>query len=382
MRRRRLVASTLLCVLPLGLSACGGKAQTDPRTAALLVRVATVGDAGAAVRTFSGTVAARVQSDLGFRVAGKVSERLVDAGQRVRRGQRLLRIDPIDLQLAARAQQDAVAAARARAQQTADDEARYRDLRGTGAISASAYDQIKAAADAARAQLSAAQAQADVARNANRYTDLLADADGVVMETLVEPGQVVAAGQPVVRLAHAGRREAIIQLPETLRPQVGSVAQASLFGDAAVSVPATLRQLSESADRLTRTFEARYVLEGALAQAPLGTTVNLRIADDTAINARPGLQVPLAALFDAGKGPGVWVIAGNPTKVSWRPVAVLGLDDDHANVAGTLARGERIVALGAHLLREGEQVRIAGENAAVSSPASAGSTARAAGAQP
>ncbi|MEF9418523.1 MULTISPECIES: efflux RND transporter periplasmic adaptor subunit [Xanthomonas] len=382
MRRRRLVASTLLCVLPLGLSACGGKAQTDPRTAAPLVRVATVGDANAVVRTFSGTVAARVQSDLGFRVAGKVSERVVDAGQRVRRGQRLLRIDPIDLQLAARAQQDAVAAARARAQQTADDEARYRDLRGTGAISASAYDQIKAAADAAKAQLSAAQAQADVARNANRYTDLLADADGVVMETLVEPGQVVAAGQPVVRLAHAGRREAIIQLPETLRPRVGSVAQASLFGNAAVSVPATLRQLSESADRLTRTFEARYVLDGALAQAPLGSTVSLRIADDTAINARPGLQVPLAALFDAGKGPGVWVIAGNPAKVSWRPVAVLGLDDDHANVAGKLARGERIVALGAHLLREGEQVRIAGENAAVSSAASAGGTAKAAGAQP
>ncbi len=346
MRRRRLVASTLLCVLPLGLSACGGKAQTDPRTAAPLVRVATVGDANAVVRTFSGTVAARVQSDLGFRVAGKVSERVVDAGQRVRRSQRLLRIDPIDLQLAARAQQDAVAAARARAQQTADDEARYRDLRGTGAISASAYDQIKAAADAAKAQLSAAQAQADVARNANRYTDLLADADGVVMETLVEPGQVVAAGQPVVRLAHAGRREAIIQLPETLRPRVGSVAQASLFGNAAVSVSATLRQLSESADRLTRTFEARYVLDGALAQAPLGTTVSLRIADDTAINAQPGLQVPLAALFDAGKGPGVWVIAGNPAKVSWRPVAVLGLDDDHANVAGKLARGERIVALG------------------------------------
>ncbi|WP_309546516.1 efflux RND transporter periplasmic adaptor subunit, partial [Xanthomonas phaseoli] len=185
--------SPLLCVLPLALSACGGKAQTDPRTAAPLVRAATVGDASSAARSFSGTVAARVQSDLGFRVAGKVSERLVDAGQRVKRGQALMRIDPVDLQLAARAQQDAVAAARARAQQTAEDEARYRDLRGTGAISASAYDQIKAAADAAKAQLSAAQAQADVARNANRYTDLLADADGVVMETLVEPGQVVAA---------------------------------------------------------------------------------------------------------------------------------------------------------------------------------------------
>lgn len=201
------------------------------------------------------------------------------------RGQPLLRIDPVDLKLAAQAQQEAVTAARARAQQAGEDEARYRDLRGTGAISASAYDQIKAAADAAKAQLSAAQAQADVARNANRYTDLLADADGVVMETLVEPGQVVAAGQPVVRLAHAGRREAIIQLPETLQPVVGSTAQATLFGNAGVTEPATLRQLSDSADRLTRTFEARYVLGGALADAPLGTTVSIRIPEAAATQA-------------------------------------------------------------------------------------------------
>ncbi|MBB4599053.1 efflux RND transporter periplasmic adaptor subunit [Xanthomonas arboricola] len=375
---RRLVTSAAFCVLPLALIACGKAPSSDPRTAAPLVRVAIVEDAGAAARSFSGTVAARVQSDLGFRVAGKVQERLVDAGQRVKRGQPLLRIDPVDLKLAARAQQDAVAAAQARAQQAGEDEARYRDLRGTGAISASAYDQIKAAADAARAQLSAAQAQAEVARNANRYTDLLADADGVVMETLVEPGQVVAAGQPVVRLAHAGRREAVIQLPETLRPQVGSVAQATLFGNAAVTVPATLRQLSESADRLTRTFEARYVLDGALGDAPLGTTVSLRIADGTAAGPQAGLQVPLAALFDAGKGPGVWVIAGNPAKVRWRPVTVLGLDDDHATVAGKLARGERIVALGAHLLRDGEQVRVVNTIA----PAAGAKAAAAAGAQP
>lgn len=379
---RRLVTSAAFCVLPLALIACGKAPSSDPRTAAPLVRVVIVEDAGAAARSFSGTVAARVQSDLGFRVAGKVQERLVDAGQRVKRGQPLLRIDPVDLKLAARAQQDAVAAAQARAQQAGEDEARYRDLRGTGAISASAYDQIKAAADAARAQLSAAQAQAEVARNANRYTDLLADADGVVMETLVEPGQVVAAGQPVVRLAHAGRREAVIQLPETLRPQVGSVAQATLFGNAAVTVPATLRQLSESADRLTRTFEARYVLDGALGDAPLGTTVSLRIADGTAAGPQAGLQVPLAALFDAGKGPGVWVIAGNPAKVRWRPVTVLGLDDDHATVAGKLARGERIVALGAHLLRDGEQVRVVNTIAPAAGATTGAKAAAAAGAQP
>lgn len=346
-------------VLPLALTACSESTASDPRTEAPLVRAAIVEDSAPASRSFTGTVAARVQSDLGFRVSGKVLARLVDAGQTVKRRQPLMRIDPVDLKLAAAAQEQAVAAARARAQQTAEDEARYRDLRGTGAVSVSAYDQIKAAADAAKAQLSAAEAQADVARNASRYAELVADGDGVVMETLAEPGQVVSAGQPVVRLAHAGRREAVIQLPETLRPAVGSLGKATLFGKEGVSVPARLRQLSDAADRLTRTFEARYVLEGELANAPLGTTVTVQILDEPS-SAQGGLQVPIGALFDAGKGPGVWVIDGEPAKVYWRPVAVQRLDDAGAYVAGQIKQGERIVALGAHLLREGERVRVAG----------------------
>ncbi|SEJ82126.1 RND family efflux transporter, MFP subunit [Pseudomonas sp. NFACC07-1] len=307
-------------------------------------------------RSFTGVVAARVQSDLGFRVSGKVLERLVDAGQAVKKGQPLMRLDPIDLGLQARAQQEAVTAARARAKQTADDEARYRELVAAGAISASGYDQIKAAADTAKAQLSAAEAQADVARNASGYAVLLADADGVVMETLAEPGQVVSPGQPVVRLARAGQREAVVQLPETLRPAVGSSAQATLYGSTSGAVTARLRLLSDSADRVTRTFEARYVLEGALANAPLGSTVTLRIAEGVAQG--PVLQVPIAALYDPGNGTGVWVIDGEPAKVTWRPVQVLGLSDDAARVAGRLNVGERIVALGAHLLREGEPVRL------------------------
>jgi RND family efflux transporter MFP subunit len=185
---------------------------------------------------------------------------------------------------------------------------------------------------------------------------LVADGDGVVMETLAEPGQVVGAGQTVVRLAHAGHREAVIQLPETLRPAIGSRAQASIYGRDGVVVPAELRQLSNAADRLTRTFEARYVLAGELADAPLGTTVVVHVADPQASGA-PGLQVPIGALFDAGKGPGVWVVDGEPAKVSWRPVTVQRLDDDSARVAGSLKAGDRIVALGAHLLREGESVR-------------------------
>lgn len=358
MLRRLLVASAVTCVLPFALAACGGKPASDPRTEAPLVRVAIVQGAASASRSFTGTVAARVQSDLGFRVSGKVLERLVDTGQTVKRGQPLMRIDPVDLKLAAHAQREAVAAARALAQQAIGDEARYRALLGTGAISASAYDQSKAAADSAKAQLSAAAAQAEVALNANRYSELVADADGVVIEALAEPGQVVSAGQVVVRIARAGPREAVIQLPETLRPAVGSTGQAALFGNEGVVLPATLRQLSDSADPSTRTFEARYVLEGALANAPLGATVTLAIADGSH-SMLAGTQVPIGSLFDAGKGPGVWVISGQPAKVTWRPVTVQGLDDDVARITGQLKRGDRIVALGAHLLREGALVRLA-----------------------
>jgi len=363
MLRRRFISSTVLGSLLLALVACSETTEPDPRTEAPLVRAATVQEATSVSRSFTGTVAARVQSDLGFRVSGKVLERLVDTGQTVRSGEPLLRIDPIDLKLAAQAQQEAVAAARARAQQTDEDEARYRGLPDTGAIAASVYDQVKAAADAAKAQLSAAEAQAEVALNATRYSELVADTDGVVIETLVEPGQVVSAGLVVVRLAHAGPREAVIQLPETLRPAVGSAGLATLFGKEGIAVPARLRQLSDAADRLTRTFEARYVLEGELAGAPLGSTVTVRIPVGSP-SVQRSLRVPIGSLSDAGKGPGVWLIVGEPARVSWRPVEIQSLDDDAAHVAGPLEPGDRIVALGAHLLNEGDQVRVAGQGAA------------------
>ncbi|WP_285410200.1 efflux RND transporter periplasmic adaptor subunit [Pseudomonas sp. FR229a] len=346
-----------VCLLPLALTACGDSSSAkDPRTLAPLVRSAAVQLAEDGSRSFTGVVAARVQGDLGFRVSGKVLERLVDTGQTVKRGQPLMRLDPIDLGLQARAQQEAVSAARARANQTAGDEARNRRLVAAGAISASAYDQFKAAADTARAQLNAAVAQADVARNASGYAVLVADADGVVVETLVEPGQVVSPGEPVVRLARAGQREAIVHLPETLRPAAGSTAQAKLYGDTSAAVSAKLRLLSDSADRATRTFEARYVLEGKLADAPIGSTVTIEIPQSSA--PKQALKVPMAAIYNPGKGPGVWVIAGTPAKVSWRPVEVLGLSDDSARIAGELNVGEPIVALGAHLLRDGEEVRL------------------------
>lgn len=377
MLRHRHLSIAAVGALSLALAACGKSPPPDPRTQPPLVRTTLVAPGNASERVFTGTIAARVQGDLGFRVAGKVLERLVDTGQTVRRGQALLRLDPVDLKLAAHAQQEAVAAARARAQQASDEEQRYRDLQGTGAVSALAHEQIKAAADAARAQLRAAEAQAAAALNASRYAELLADADGIVMETLAEPGQVVSAGQVVVRLAHAGRREAVVQLPETLRPALGSAAQARLFGREDVVIPARLRQLSDVADRATRTFEARYVLDaGAAASAPLGSTVTLRIggtststSTSTSTAGKATLQVPIGAILDEGKGAAVWVVQGD--QVRRQPVTVVQVQDGNAQVAGALDQGDRVVALGAHLLSEGAQVRLDSEAPAPSTATTA-----------
>ena len=131
-----------------------------------------------------------------------------------------------------------------------------------------------------------------------------------------------------------------------------------MYGQRPAPVSAKLRQLSDAADRVTRTYEARYVLEGALAQASLGATVTIEIPDSAA--STPSLQVPIGALFDPGKGPGVWVVEGKPAKVVWRSVQLLGLTDDVAQVTGDLKVGEQVVSLGAHLLREGEVVRPVG----------------------
>jgi len=346
------IASTLaISLAALSLAGCG-KTEADPRTEAPLVRIVSAQPASAQERGFAGLVAARVQSNLGFRVAGKVSERLVDAGQTVKAGQPLMRIDRTDYQHAIAAQQANLAAAKARMVQAVADEARYQGLVEAGAVSKSTRDQINAAADAARAQYEAAEAQLKLAQDNGDYATLLADADGVVVDTSAEPGQVVTAGQVVVRLAHAGQREAVVGLPETLRPALGSAASAAVYGGEG-RVPAQLRQLSDAADPVTRTFEARFVLDGAAAQAPLGASLTLYLRD----KADGGVAVPLGALDDEGKGPGVWVIEEQGATVSWRAVEVASVSAETAILTKGVPAGTQIVALGGHFLHEGEKVR-------------------------
>jgi RND family efflux transporter MFP subunit len=335
-------------------------AETDPRLRPQLVRIAMVKSAGASERAFTGIVSARVQSNLGFRVPGKVIERLVDAGQDVRAGQPLMRLDQKDLALALTARENAVAAARALAAQARADEARYRRLTADGWVARQRYDQAKATADSAEAQLAAAEAQADVARNEAGYSRLLADADGTVVETLAEPGQVVAAGQTVVKLAHAGPREATVNLPETVRPPIGSPALAGVYGSASVPSPARLRQLSDAAEAASRTYEARYVLDGEASLAPLGATVTVTLSTGGTSDA---VEVPLGALYDNGQSSGVWVVDARSSSLSFRAVRVRRLAAEAAIVSG-VAAGEHVVALGAHLLHDGDRVQIAGGDVA------------------
>jgi len=354
MKSTNLTSVLAIFALVVLLAGCSHKRELDPRTEPELVRIVKVGSSAGADPAFTGVVSARVESDLGFRLPGKVTRRLVDAGQFVHAGQLLLTIDRTDYVHAITARSEIVAAAKARAVQAAADEARYRPLVKSGAVSAAIYDQIKAASDAAQADLAAAEAQEQVARDEEGYSQLVADADGVVIETLAEPGQVVAAGQTVVKLAHSGPREAAVDLPETLRPAIGSTALATLYGST-TNVPVRLRQLSNAADLQTRTFEARYVLEGAAANAPLGATVTVHLHSDARTDT---LQVPASSICDRGKGPGVWVLNQSASTVAFQPMQVHQLDEELAIISGNLHSGQNIVALGVHLLHDGERVRV------------------------
>ena len=333
-------------------------AVSDPRQEPPIVRLATATQVTGSERGFTGIIEARVQSNLGFRVSGKVVERSVNVGRRVEAGQPLMRIDETDLRLALTAKRNAVAAARASVVQLEADERRYAKLVSDGWVSRQRYEQAKAASDTAKAQLAAVEADAKVAENEATYSVLVADVDGTVVETLAEPGQVVSAGQTVVRLAQAGPREAVVSLPETIRPAMGSVAEASVYGIDGRRYTAHLRQLSESADAQTRTFEARYVLDGEAAAAPLGATVTIRLASQAS---QPEVQVPLGAVLDSGEKTGVWVLDNATSSVHFRPVKLVRVTSETAVISG-LNSGDPIVSLGAHLLREGARVRTASES--------------------
>ncbi|NQD95120.1 efflux RND transporter periplasmic adaptor subunit [Pseudomonas sp. CrR25] len=354
--RPRLLALALLVTLG------GCNSQADTSSSAMPARpvLAALVEAVAQHETaYTGVVAARTESDLGFRVGGKVIKRLVDPGDRVARGDTLLVLDIEDFELALRAANNRVHAAQAQLRQARDDEQRYRRLAGTGAVSRQVFDQSATRLRVAEAELAAASSEASQVENRRSYSTLRADGDGIITDVRAERGQVVGEGQIVARLAHDGAREAVVDIPETQRSLAASAAQALPFGAAGQAVPATLRELSATADPTTRTFRARYILDGDAERFAIGSTITVRLHSTARASQ---VRVPIGALHDAGHGTGVWLI-GADLRVSFAPVQVTALGQEYALLQGGVGSGQRIVALGAHLLHDGDQVRLLPEQA-------------------
>jgi len=354
------IALIMGAVVIIGGGAVLGKDKKKPVVSATprLVRSYTVISAQGSAVEYTGTIHARTESNLGFRVPGKITEKIVKAGDHVKRGQVLMRIDPTDLRLASNAAQAAVEAAKAQNKRALADELRQRDLVAKKAVSVQEYEQAKSLADATTAQLNSAVAYARQVENQEGYAVIKADADGVIMEVPADVGQVVGAGAVVIRLAHDGAREAVVNLPEGYVKSAWSTATASLYAEPGRAFPAKLRELSATADPLTRTYQARYSLGGIGANAPLGATVTVHLNGESAQSAVQQYEIPVGALYDGGTGASVWVINPTTSKISRRMVEVAKLGGETALINKGLKAGERILALGAHLVKEGEQVKI------------------------
>lgn len=305
-------------------------------------------------RDFVGVVRARYENDLGFRVAGKIVTRIVNVGDRVHAGDVVARLDAQDLKLQVESAEAELAAATSNLAQAAADLERYTTLRGRGYASVADFERKKAANDEAEGRLERAQRSLDLARNQHGYADLKADADGVITATLAEPGQVVAVGQAVARLAHHGEKEALVALPETwLAEARKSRATVRLWSDRERAFDARLRELSPQADPATRTYAARFTITQADDAVAFGMTATVTLT--RAADAK-GAKVPLSAILNRGAGPSVYVV--DPTgALAVRPVTVASFGEDAAIITSGVDEGDKIVTLGVHKLEAGLKVR-------------------------
>jgi RND family efflux transporter MFP subunit len=305
-------------------------------------------------RSLAATIKPRIESDLGFRVAGKVARRLVQNGDVVRKGQALLVLDTNDLQLQLEQAQADVRAATTTLAQAEADEKRATTLEHSGWQTPANLDKARAAAAEARGRLTRGQRQVELATNALNYATLEADADGIITATPVEPGQVVLSGQSVVRLAHTGELETLVAVPETFveraRAATGSMTLWSL-PDRKYEVK--LRELSPAADSATRTYAARYTIVNPDEAVRLGmsATVGLTQGEDAS-----AARLPLMAVFNHGRGPSVWV-AGDAGKLMARSVTIARYEGQTVLIASGINEDENVVILGVEKLDEGLVVR-------------------------
>ncbi|VTU27353.1 efflux RND transporter periplasmic adaptor subunit [Variovorax sp. PBL-E5] len=312
---------------------------------------------------FSGQVQARIESGLGFRVAGKITRRQVDLGQHVQAGQVLAQLDPQDFRLAAEAARAQQAAALTNRDLAAADLKRYRQLLEQKFISGADLEKRETTYKAAQAQLEQAQAQLSSQGNQAAYTTLVADVPGIVTAVQAEPGQVVSAGMPVLRIAQDGARDVVFAVPEDRAALIKPGSPVSVRGWAGGSaLEGKVREVAASADAVTRTYAVKVAIDPATAPA-LGATVYARPQALSHAGA-PVLKLPTSALRQEGKGTAVWVLDKDSMTVRSQPVQVATADGNDAVIAEGIEPGMLVVVAGVHVLSPGQKVSIYREKSA------------------
>ncbi|GAC1623945.1 MAG: efflux RND transporter periplasmic adaptor subunit [Bradyrhizobium sp.] len=306
-------------------------------------------------RSFVGTIRPRIETDMGFRVPGKVAKRLVEVGQTVDVGQPLATLDEVDLKLQAEQAEAEFRAATGVLAQAAAAETRAKELRAKGWATDAQLDQARATADEVRARLNRAQRSVELTNNSLSYATLLADTRGVVTATLIDAGQVVAAGQTAVRVARFAEKEAVVAIPETLvgRAKEG-VATVSLWSEPNKKYAAKLREIAPAADPATRTYLAKFSLPGAGDSVSLGMTATLTLCDPATARVA---RLPLSALFSEGSDPSLYVV-DDKGDVALKPVAVKSYDSSNVVITGGVDEGARVVVLGVQKLDPAQKVRV------------------------
>lgn len=351
----RLLTGAALALAVFALAGCNDKVA-EKATPGRPVLVATVHyEAETPERSFVGTIKPRIETDMGFRVPGKVAKRLVEVGQTVDVGQPLATLDEVDLKLQAEQAEAEFRAATGVLAQAAAAEQRAKDLRAKGWTTDAQMDTSRAAADEARARLNRAERSVELTKNSLSYATLEADTRGVVTATLIEPGQVVASGQTAIRVARFAEKEAVVAIPETLVGRAKSgVATVTLWSEPDKKYVAKLREIAPAADPATRTYLAKFSLPGAGDTVSLGMTATLTLAD--AATERVA-KLPLSALYNQGGDPSLYIV-DDAGEVSLKPVTVKSYESNSVVIAGGVDEGAKVVALGVQKLDPAQKVRV------------------------
>lgn len=351
----RLLTGIVLAFAVIALTGCNEQAaqKTEPGRPVL---VATVHyEAETPERSFVGTIKPRIEADMGFRVAGKVAKRLVEVGQTVDVDQPLATLDEVDLKLQAEQAEAEFRAATGVLAQAAAAEQRAKDLKAKGWATDAALDSAKAAGDEARARLNRAERSVELTKNSLSYATLVADTRGVVTATMIEPGQVVAAGQASIRVARLGEKEAVVAIPETLLARARSgAATVTLWSDAKTTYAAKLREVAPQADPATRTYLAKFSLPDADDSVSLGMTATLTLADKATERVA---KLPLSALYSQGGDPSLYIV-DDKGEIALKPVKVKSYDSNCVVITDGVDEGAKVVALGVQKLDPSQKVRV------------------------